>query len=180
MVPRFLHRYTTPLRHAPVTHVTAFLLLHEISAIVPLFTLAATFHYARWLPPFIGEGKWVSDGVEKFGGYFKRKGWLGEEGRGRYKWWGRGEGGVRVVVEFATAYAVTKALLPLRLIFSVWATPWFARVAVSPSVGLFKRLFGIGRGKRPAPPAAAAGTGVTAGGAVGKARQAAGKGVSGG
>ena len=32
----------------------------------------------------------------------------------------------------ATAYAVTKILLPLRLIVSVWATPWFARRAVLP------------------------------------------------
>jgi hypothetical protein len=51
------------------------------------------------MPPFISEGKWVSDGVEKFGGHFRKKGWLGDEGRGRWKWWGRGEGGVRIVVE---------------------------------------------------------------------------------
>jgi len=42
---------------------------------------------------------------------------------------------------FATAYAVTKALLPVRLIFSVWATPWFARVAIVPMTNLFRRMF---------------------------------------
>ena len=41
----------------------------------------------------------------------------------------------------ATAYAITKALLPLRLILSVWATPWFARVAIVPSTNLIRRIF---------------------------------------
>lgn len=98
-LPRFLQRYTTPLRNAPVSHITAFLVLHEITAVVPLFGLAATFHYTEWLPPYISEGKWVSDGVQKFGNYFRRKGWLGEEDGGREKWWGRSEGSVRIVVE---------------------------------------------------------------------------------
>ncbi len=52
------------------------------------------------MPPFIGEGRWVSDGVEKFGDYFRKKGWLGNEKKRRYKWWGRGEGTTRIVVEY--------------------------------------------------------------------------------
>jgi len=99
-LPKFLQGYTTPLINAPITHISAFLLLHELTAVVPLFALAATFHYTKWMPPFIGEGKWVADGVEKFGNYFRKKEWLGKEGQAkRYKWWGRGEGGTRVVVE---------------------------------------------------------------------------------
>lgn len=39
----------------------------------------------------------------------------------------------------ATAYAVTKVLLPLRLIVSVWATPWFARRAVVPVKDFLQR-----------------------------------------
>lgn len=100
-LPRFLQGYTTPLINAPLTHISAFLLLHELTAVVPLFALAATFHYTRWMPPFISEGKWVSDGLEKFGNYSRRKGWLGEDGRTRrHKWWSRGEGGTRVIVEY--------------------------------------------------------------------------------
>ena len=100
-LPKFLQGYTTPLINAPLTHISAFLFLHELTAVIPLFGLAATFHYTRWMPPFISEGKWVSDGVEKFGNYFRRKGWLGEEGKARrYRWWGRGEGGTRIVVEY--------------------------------------------------------------------------------
>ena len=109
-IPRFLHRYTTPLLTAPVTHITSFLLLHEITAVLPLFALAGLFHYSQWMPPFVSEGKWVADGIEKFGNWFRKKGWLGEvptvgrdgkEGKigRRGIWWNRGEGSVRIVVE---------------------------------------------------------------------------------
>ncbi|KAJ9640011.1 vacuolar protein sorting-associated protein 1 [Coniosporium tulheliwenetii] len=153
--PRFLRSYLSTLRTAPLTHITAFLLLHELTAIVPLIGLAATFHYTRWLPPYISEGAWVQAGIEKFGRYFRRKGWLGEEGSRREGYWGFGEGSVRWVVEVATAWAVVKALLPLRLMVSVSATPWFARWAVVPV------REGVKRGT-------AAGTGATSAGVVPK------------
>lgn len=98
-LPGFLRQYTTPLVNAPLTHISAFLLLHELTAVVPLLGLAGIFHYTQWMPPYISEGKWVSDGVEKFGNYFRRKGWLGDEQASRHRWWGRGEGGVRIIVE---------------------------------------------------------------------------------
>lgn len=98
-LPRFLRRYTTPLVNAPLTHLSAFLLLHELTAVIPLLGLAGIFHYTQWMPPYISEGKLVSDGVEKFGNYFRKKGWLGHEQASRQRWWGRGEGGVRIVVE---------------------------------------------------------------------------------
>lgn len=151
-LPAFLRRYTVPLRTAPVSHITAFLLLHEITAVIPLFGLAAAFHYFDWLPPWIAEGAMVKAGIEKFGRYMRRKGWIddgevagadakkGRVGRNAGKWWGRSEGGVRIVVELATAYAVTKLLLPVRLVFSVWATPAFARWTVLPVAGWFKRV----------------------------------------
>lgn len=99
-LPKFLQRYTTPLIDAPLTHISSFLLLHELTAVVPLFGLAATFHYANWLPPYISEGKWVKNSMGKFGNYFRKKGWLDEERKTkRGIWWGRGEQGVRVVAE---------------------------------------------------------------------------------
>ncbi|KAF1962591.1 hypothetical protein CC80DRAFT_400857 [Byssothecium circinans] len=167
-MPKFLHKYTNALASAPVSHITSFLILHEITAIVPLFGLAATFHYTHWLPTWFTEGAIVLQGVERFGKYFKRKGWIRSEDaeeaelevemRRRDKAWNIGEGGVRLVVEFATAYAVTKALLPLRIIASVWATPWFAGKAVVPMMARFKRLLGksksTGNGTRAAEAAA--------------------------
>ena len=122
------------------------------------------FHYSHWMPPFISEGKWVSDGVEKFGRWFKKRGWLGEDGNARAKWWGRGEGGIRLVTELATAYAITKAILPLRLAFSVYATPWFARSFVIPLLGTLKRVV-----RRKPKASGAVGTGAIAAGVVGRA-----------
>jgi hypothetical protein len=117
--------------------------------------------------------------VERFGKYFRRKGWIrdGEKEeaerevteelglRRRDRAWSIGEGGARVVVEFATAYAITKMLLPLRIVFSVWGTPWFARMAVIPVMGLVKRMFGRGK---VASKSGAAGTGAVDAGAVAK------------
>ena len=155
--PKFLRPTVSALHNAPVTHITAFLLLHEITAVVPLFGLAGAFHYYCWLPPYFAEGAWGAAGVEKFGRYFRRKGWIGAgeeaeteriakdgedlrqvETTKELKWWNRGEGGVRWVVEFATAYAIVKALLPLRIVLSVWGAPWFARWTVIPITNAFR------------------------------------------
>ena len=139
-LPRFLQRIVTPVRNAPVSHITSFLILHEITAVVPLVGLTAAFHYFNWLPPYISELKWFKDGTEKFGNYLRKKGWIKQEKR-TGRWFGRGESGVRIVVELATAYTIVKLLLPLRLPISVWLTPWFARWTVLPLMGRVQGLF---------------------------------------
>ncbi|KAI8933338.1 hypothetical protein NX059_009961 [Plenodomus lindquistii] len=190
-LPRFLHKHTLALSNAPLTHITSFLLLHELTAILPLFGLAAYFHYTHWLPPWFAEGAWVASGVERFGRYFRRKGWIrgdeereakrevelhneavkdAEGGRGELrkidKAWNLSEGGVRLVVEFATAYAITKMFLVPRIMFSVWATPWFARWTIVPILGRAKRVFG--RGKQKPETAKATSMGATEGGVLPK------------
>lgn len=47
----------------------------------------------------------------------------------------------RILVEVATAYAITKVFLPARIVASVWATPWFARVVVGRIGGGVGRYF---------------------------------------
>jgi hypothetical protein len=49
-VPRPLRKYTDGLRTAPVVHVVSFLVLHEITAVVPLVGLSYYFHATNWLP----------------------------------------------------------------------------------------------------------------------------------
>lgn len=160
-LPRPLQSYASRLRGAPVTHVTAFLVLHELTAVVPLLALFGVFHYYADVGPLEAwmrahYGAYVSQGTERFERYFRRKGWFGfdatppeEDGVGvgaaGGKLEGRGEKGggggldeaaaaarmrYKVVVEIALAYAITKVLLPLRIVGSVWATPWFAGVLV--------------------------------------------------
>ena len=157
-LPSFLRRYTTPLLGAPLTHITSFLILHEITAIVPLFALIGAFHYGGWLPSFArASGDDVSsssnafdEGVTKFGKWLKKRGWIEEEEQieairedadGSIALEQPPNRGVRLVFEFATAYAVTKALLPVRIVASVWATPWFARNVLAPTGRLMSRFF---------------------------------------
>lgn len=53
------------------------------------------------------------------------------------KKWQSGDEKYRVLVDAALAYVVTKALLPVRIIVSVQATPWFAGM-----LGKVRRVFG--------------------------------------
>ena len=167
-LPRFLQRVVTPVRNAPVSHITSFLILHEITAVVPLVGLTAAFHYFNWLPPYISELKWFKEGTEKFGKYLRKKGWIKQEKK-TGRWFGRGESGVRIVVELATAYTIVKLLLPLRLLISVWLTPWFARWTVLPLMGRVQGLLlrtSSAKGGAIAVASPAAGTNAVGGGAL--------------
>ncbi|KAL1956819.1 hypothetical protein VTO42DRAFT_6769 [Malbranchea cinnamomea] len=158
-LPRSLQKYTTPLLGAPLTHITSFLILHEITAIVPLFALVGAFHYGGWLPSFVtadqdGSGRSSTrafdEGVRKFGKWLLKRGWvdekqqlaaINEEAEGITRADQNPNRGVRLILEFAAAYAVTKALLPVRIAVSVWATPWFARTILVPASGVMRRFF---------------------------------------
>ena len=104
----------------------------------------------------------MKDGLSKFEKYFMMKGWFGfqqESSENDDPQKGdadkhtdiqvtrqaevktSSDRGGRIVLEFATAYAVTKLFLPVRIMFSVWATPWFARSIIG-------RFGGLGRGLR--------------------------------
>jgi Hypothetical protein FLILHELTA len=87
-VPSRLQRYTHTLRSAPVSHISAFLILHELTAIAPIGGLAYLFHQMDWLPPGLSESQWALAGTEKFERYFRKKGWAGfgeEEEEGEQK-----------------------------------------------------------------------------------------------
>ncbi|KAK0720392.1 hypothetical protein B0H67DRAFT_575991 [Lasiosphaeris hirsuta] len=143
-LPSSLRKYTDRLRDAPLSHVVAFLILHEVTAVVPLFGLFGVFHYTNLLPiSYMMEhyGSYVHEGVGRFERYFRKKGWIeADEERevsadnseaqrdNVLQLWESSDASYKIVVEVALAYAVTKALLPLRIVASVWATPWFARV----------------------------------------------------
>jgi hypothetical protein len=111
-------------------------------------------------------GESFDQGVKRFGSYLKKKGWVKEEDVDAanavttHSSSGITAGdvagsrtettvvrineqkGVKLVLEFATAYAITKVLLPVRIAISVWATPWFARAVLVPVGRGFKGLLG--------------------------------------
>lgn len=135
-----------------MTHVTSFLILHEITAIVPLFGLVAAFHYGNWMPDLAsgsGGNNAFDEGTARFGRWLRKKGWVDEsdvsvvaEHEVTTATTGKEGAGVRLVLEFATAYAITKALLPVRIAASAFATPWFARIILNPTTKAAKRLIG--------------------------------------
>jgi Hypothetical protein FLILHELTA len=142
--PKFFKPTLVALRDAPASYIVSFAVLHEITAVVPLIGLTWSFHRYEWLPPFFAEGKWAIEGVERFGRYFRRKGWIDAKeetiveeetklGRAKQvqknvsKVWNKSEDAGRLLVEVATAYAIVKVFLPLRIVLSVWWAPAFAR-----------------------------------------------------
>ncbi|OTA67295.1 hypothetical protein K449DRAFT_213235 [Hypoxylon sp. EC38] len=79
-VPKRLQPYLTRLRSAPFSHVAAFLVLHELTAIVPLFGLAYLFYTMDWVPTSWVLGPWAAwaeEGLRRYMRYFRKKGWFG-------------------------------------------------------------------------------------------------------
>lgn len=140
-----------------MSHVVAFLILHELTAIVPIIGLFSFFHWTGLGGAASGSGVldymlshfggYVVEGVRRFEKYFRRKGWFGfgsndaEGSDGKngasgeatttdavMRKWASAESKYRIVVEIGLAYSITKVLLPLRIAASLWATPWFAGV----------------------------------------------------
>ncbi|KAL5628235.1 hypothetical protein BROUX41_002983 [Berkeleyomyces rouxiae] len=133
----------------PVTSTVSFLILHELTAVVPLVAITAGLHYADPVPlesvnTYLAGA--FTRGMDKFGRYFAKKGWFGfeldAEGKvvGRLAWEsGQGDevdqmseetrARYKLLSHVALAYALTKALLPIRIYVSALATPWLANVA---------------------------------------------------
>ncbi|RMD43248.1 hypothetical protein DV735_g1848, partial [Chaetothyriales sp. CBS 134920] len=132
------------IRDAPVSYIVSFIVLHELTAIVPLAGLTLGFHYFRWLPSYFAEGEWAVKSIEKLGRYARRKGWIQESleqepGKASlvdrakdFTSSDKGQEAVRWLIEVATAYTVVKALMPLRLLVSAWAAPTLARWTLIP------------------------------------------------
>lgn len=127
--PKFLHRYFGRVLTAPGSHIVAFLILHEITAIVPLFALWYTFHHYGFIPTGIPD--WILGKGIDFVNVLAEK----------YNWglMAKAADSSRILMEGAAAYSIVKLTLPLRAAFSIMLMPWFARIFVLPITGLFKR-----------------------------------------
>lgn len=79
-LPQRLQTSLRNLRSAPLSHIGAFLLLHEVTAILPIFGLTYAFHELDWVPTSWVLGPWAAwaeDGLRKYVPYFRRKRWFG-------------------------------------------------------------------------------------------------------
>lgn len=136
--PKFMRAYAERINQAPVSHITSFLLLHELSAIVPLFGFWGGFYYFDYVPGGIPD--WVIDhGTNFIKRMAERNDWHFSEAAGR---------GSRIVLQGAASYAIVKAIMPLRLVFSVWATPFTAKWLIIPISSRLKNIWQlVGRSK---------------------------------
>ncbi|KAI0490390.1 hypothetical protein F4859DRAFT_457935 [Xylaria cf. heliscus] len=73
-LPQRLRTALQDLRSAPLSHIIAFLALHELTAIVPVLGLTYAFYKLDYVPV-----PWLvpEDGLKKWTRYFRKKGWFG-------------------------------------------------------------------------------------------------------
>ena len=128
-VPRFLRPYTRSFIHAPVSHVASFLILHELTAIVPLVGIWWIIHKYQLLLPLdlptwaIEKGtKIIDSSMEKFD--FTSFS-INEK--------------FTFIMEGAYAFVIVKFLLPLRVILSLSLMPAFAKWFVIPFTKIFRK-----------------------------------------
>ncbi|KAI8625207.1 hypothetical protein F5Y19DRAFT_451400 [Xylariaceae sp. FL1651] len=83
-LPTRLHTSLQNLRSAPLSHIGAFLILHEITAVLPIFGLTYLFYALDWVPTswILGPwAAWAEDGLKKYVPWFRKKRWFGLEGK---------------------------------------------------------------------------------------------------
>jgi len=92
-----------------------------------LQTLVSTLRH------YLGHEEQFDKGVEQWSRYLRKKGIIAHQDD-------TGLMSTNTLLELAAAYAITKVLLPLRIGFSVWATPWFARTVLMPTMNVVKNF----------------------------------------
>lgn len=87
-LPPSLRRYAKLFANKPVSYLTSFLILHELTAIIPVGGLFWYMHATSWTPPGIPQ-----DLIEEKMASLRR--WSERKGYG----WFNGESGARVLLE---------------------------------------------------------------------------------
>lgn len=131
-IPRYFRPYATRFITAPVSHVTAFIILHELTAVVPLagiwyvlhqhhdLLMASTLDLPAWA---LEKGtKLIEKGIRDYD--------LGDILISEK---------IRFIKEGAYAYVIVKALFPVRIAISLLGMPWFAKWFVLPFTKMFSR-----------------------------------------
>lgn len=137
-LPGWAAKYAHRFKNNPASHITSFLILHEITAVLPLPILFWFFHSFDWTPESKDEAcrhqgplgrclitRLIQTGLPT---EYLEKG-VKAAGKQLEKWGLKytGDDGSRYLFEGAAAYAVVKMMLPLRIATSLSLTPLFAR-----------------------------------------------------
>lgn len=125
--PRGWKKHLHAFRDRPASHITAFAVLHEMTAIVPLAGVYYCLDYLKPAIPFpqavLEEGNRYINKLRQYAGYQP----LSKESP--------------VLLHLATSYAIVKAAAPLRIAASLALTPWIARWCVVPVAKLIGKIF---------------------------------------
>lgn len=120
--PKFAH-YFGRLSEAGVTStVTSFLILHEITAIVPLFSLWWVF-YQLDLPDQYELPLYFTNLLNQCGDAMEKL--VGDD-------YSNGFDKNRLILSGAISYAIIKVLYPLRVLVSLWAAPYLGKLLLMP------------------------------------------------
>ncbi|KAK9465873.1 hypothetical protein V1512DRAFT_248640 [Lipomyces arxii] len=120
-LPARLRPYAEKLLGYPGSYIFTFMLIHELTAILPLFGLVYLFDYLDFMPSL--SGAMIDKGLE----FYKKA--VPESALPA-----SGEAASKFLLHGAAAYAIVKMLFPIRLVFSIAVTPMFARWSVIPLV----------------------------------------------
>ncbi|OMJ21612.1 hypothetical protein AYI70_g3373 [Smittium culicis] len=120
-------KYKKRFQDKPGSHLASFIILHELTAIVPLFALfylMQTFDFDFHIPQEILDSgdRYISKILE----YFGLENSITK--------------GSKSFVYMLTSYAIIKSMLPLRIALCFALTPFFSRLAVEPITLLFNKL----------------------------------------
>ncbi|KAK9495355.1 hypothetical protein V1508DRAFT_395235 [Lipomyces doorenjongii] len=129
-LPASMRPHAERLMNAPGSYVFTFLLIHEVTAVAPLFGLMWLFQVTDWMPP-------LPEGLMEAGKEFYSKAIPQDslpEGS---------ESATKLILQGATAFAIVKMILPLRVAFSLLITPWFARLSVIPLVNRMQKTIKV-------------------------------------
>ncbi|CAF1432556.1 unnamed protein product [Rotaria magnacalcarata] len=120
-------RYVDRLKERPASHITAFAILHELTAIIPfpLIYFPLKWSYVgKFLPIPI---EYIQEGNKKINRI-----------RTRYGFKPLDESSL-VLVNLSMTYAIVKLILPLRIGLSLMLTPWLASI-ITRLLSLLKRV----------------------------------------
>lgn len=120
--PKF-SRYFFKLSEAGITStVTSFLIMHELTAIAPLFGLWWVF-YELDLPDQYELPLYFTNLLNQCGDAMERL--VGDK-------YSEGFDRNRLILSGAISYAIVKFLYPLRVLFSLWAAPYMGKWLLAP------------------------------------------------
>ncbi|KAL6452338.1 hypothetical protein SBY92_001596 [Candida maltosa Xu316] len=137
-IPKFLRSYASKFINAPISHLISFVILHEITAIVPLVSLWYFFHqHPNYVPLEIPT--WAIDQGAKVIDYVLSK---------MTDWEINSKQKMSMIIEGAYAFSIIKFLLPVRIVVSLYLMPWFAKWFVVPISNIFGNIKKIANHKK--------------------------------